>query len=133
MLVQSSWCHADGRSQTGHLQHFEFTALGSGGVASLFGGAAWVLPAGGALAEEGVPEELELPDAVGVPGRAEGGAPEVLELPDAAGVPGRAVGGGGVVLELPDAVVLPDRAEEGLGGVRVGGGLSLPGVAAPSG
>ena len=58
MLVQSSWCHADGRSQTGHLQHFEFTALGSGGVASLFGGAAWVLPAGGALAEEGVPEEL---------------------------------------------------------------------------
>ena len=53
MLVQSSWCHADGRSQTGHLQHFEFTTLGSGGVASLFGGAAWVLPAGGPLLKRG--------------------------------------------------------------------------------
>ena len=77
------------------------------------GGAAWVFPAGGALAEEGVPVELELPDAVGVPGRADGG--------------------GGVVLELPDAAELPDRAVEGLGGVRVVSdveeGLVLPGVA----
>jgi hypothetical protein len=116
MLVQRSWCHADGRSQTGHRQHFEFTALGSGGADSLFGGAACVLPEGGALADEGVPEELELPDAVGVPGRAEGG--------------------GGVVPELPDAAELPDRAVEGLGGVRVvsdvEGGLVLPGVVPPS-
>ena len=116
MLEQMSWCQAEGRSQIGHRQHFEFTALGSGGEEALSGGAAWVFPAGAALAEEGVPVELELPEAVGVPGRAEGG--------------------GGVVLELPDAAGLPGRAVEGLGGVRVvsdvGGCLALPGVASLS-
>ena len=116
MLVQSSWCQADGRSHTGQRQHFEFTAFGSGGAEVLSGGAAWDFPAGGALAEEGVPVELELPDAVGVPGRADGG--------------------GDVVPELPDAAELPDRAVEDLGGVRVvsdvEGGLVLPGVVPPS-